>query len=566
MKDQHKEETLSAEEIEKIKTERLEALASLAALFGVQLEHYGRMQLHITFPGDADHDQWFGDENMTEEEADAILEASGWKEDTVETSREYHRDSPYVKEPESLSALVAQILTLLNPKIKAVFGSSAIYSILSTAATAYGREGTSVEEKINGMSFPAASQAWIISKRIFATNHLNDLRRMIDLLMIGDKTSEFIMKDGKPLMFEEATDKDRQDVAEYCQLILSQEAGTVEDSSTIATAAAQTELKEITEIQATGNIVLMTSKVARNLLPIAKGKGVAKINVGPDNRPVEVKAEIVGRDGEKSVTLTRTDYDVMEAVGQIVQENGTGIIITPAQIYQKLAFSDPSYHPSAQTINEIVASMDKLLFTPITLDITAQIEKNTKLKTRKDKDLLIGKFSKDTLISGKRMENYTTSYKGRAVEHSFLIRDMPILFSYSEMIHHLVTIPGFLLSGNNAPADIAKAQKAEGSQRATLTDLGLQRHLLESIEYFKKLKEKQADKNWRKGIYMKDYSYQMAFDTITEKIGYGTTPKKQRMLREQTYKFLRLQVTRKNIKAVEYYYKGRAISGVTITL
>ena len=144
--------------IEQLKNERIEALASLAALFGNQLEHYGRLELHVTFKGDADHDQWFGDENLTDEELAAIdaeleLDAVDPVENEappVNPEIERHR----IKEPESLSALVAQILTLLHPKVKAVFGSSAIYSILSTAAAAYGRTGNSVEEKINGMSFP----------------------------------------------------------------------------------------------------------------------------------------------------------------------------------------------------------------------------------------------------------------------------------------------------------------------------------------------------------------------------------------------------------------------------
>ena len=543
--------------IEQLRDDWIDARFSFAALFGIVLEQYGRINLQITFSGDADHDAWFPADKDPSENDTA----------TVRPVPMDHKDLR-PQEPKSPSAHVAQILTLLHPKVKAVFGSSALYPILSTTAAAYGRDGTSVEEKINGMSFPQAAQAWMIARRVFAINHFKDLQRMLELLMGGDKAAEAIMAAGQPLTFEEMSDKDRGDVADFCAAVFAKTDGTSEDSSKVQTMPFPDEdLKEITELQGSDSISLVSSKVFRNLLTIAKNNGVVRINVGPDKHPIEVRAEIVSRNGEKTVELTRLDQDVMEVVGQIVQENGKGIRITPYQIYQKLAFADPNYRPSAKTIDAIVASMDKLLFTPATIDFTQQIEKNTKLRAKKSNAESKGASITDTLISGRHLELYSVSYKGRAIEHAFEIRDMPMFYYYSQTFNHIVTIPGFYLSGPHSDAEPKKTkQQTPVQQRITLTELGLQRYLLEKIEYFKKLREKQADKNWRQHKYQKNYQYQMSFDTIAADIGYEITEKKLRMLREQTFEFLQKQVLMENIKGCMYYYKGRKAAGITVFL
>jgi hypothetical protein len=543
--------------IEELKNDRIEVLSSLAALFGNELERYGRLELRITFKGDTDHDEWFSDIATEDTEPTIDLEAV-----TPPKMKKADFKSVRIKEPESLSALVAQILTLLHPKVKAVFGSSALYTILSTAATAYGREGNSVEEKINGMSFAMAAQAWIIAKRIFVTNHLQDSQRMLDLLLKGDKTAEAIMAAGKPIVFEEATDEDRKAVTEYCLSIIAQNNGENPESENEQKIEAPDEaLREISELQSSGNIVLLQAEVARKIIPLAKGQGVGTTNVGSDRYPVIVKASIGDKNGKQSVTLTRTDYDVMEAVGQIVQENGKGVIITPSQIYQKIAFTDVDYRPSPQAIDEIVSSMDKLLFTPATIDFTQQIEKHTKLKA-KNKEIKDGKVKgslEGNIISGLHLKRFSTAYRGQTVEHSFLIYDMPMFYYYSQTIKQLVTIPGYRLSGG-APSSKNEPKKAQKqkttSQRLTLKEVSLRRYLLERIEYCKRLRENK-----------KQHAFSFAFETIAKDIGYEIdTPKRLRMLREQTYEFLKQQAAHKNIKDCEYYYKGRALSGITIIL
>jgi hypothetical protein len=118
-----------------------------------------------------------------------------------------------------------------------------------------------------------------------------------------------------------------------------------------------------------------------------------------------------------------------------------------------------------------------------------------------------------------------------------------MFYFYAQTVQHLVTIPGYLLSGSS-PADKTapkKAQKKEASQqRLTLKEIGLRRYLLERIEYCKRLKENK-----------KVHTFSFAFETIAKDIGYEIdTPKRQRMLREQTFEFLQEQVKKKNITAV----------------
>lgn len=549
--------------IEQLRDEWIDARFSFAALFGIILEQYGRLKLQITFSGDADRDAWFSSDSKPSEDEQSDNDPA-----PVNTKPMDHKDLR-PQEPKSLSAHVAQILTLLHPKVKAVFGSSALYPILSTTAAAYGREGTSVEEKINGMSFPQAAQAWMIARRVFAVNHFKDLQRMLDLLMGEDKAAEAIMAAGHPLTFEEMTDKDREDVSNFCAAVFAKTEGTSEDSSKVQTMVTPDEaLKEISELQASDKIVLLTSRVSKNFSNIGHNKIVTPIPVGSAKHPITVRANITGKNGEKSVALTHDDYMVMEAVGQIVQENGKGLIITPKQIYHKISGSDPSQFVSSQTIDKIVASMDKLLFTPASLDFAEQIEANTRLKAKRDKGELKGTIE-GNIISGLHMKEYSAAYRGKTVKHSFLIYDMPMLYYYSQTVKQLVTLPVYLLSGSSQKANSTSKkspQQKSAKQRVSLTEIGLQRYLLLKIEDFKQLREKQADENWKHRVYKSDYEYKLSFDKIASDIGYEISEKRKRMLREQTLEFLQSQVKLKNIKHCEYYTIGHKISGISITL
>ena len=539
MNDQHKtpEEDLTLDEI-------YEILFSLGALFGNTLERFGRENYKITFPGDEDHDSWF-----SSEDTDAAPEDVELKETPVPDIEVPKR----ISESSSISAHIAQILTLLNPKVKAVFGSSAIYDILDEAVSAFGREGKTLEEKINGMPFHEACTAWIGTKRVFAVNHHHEVQQMLDLLM--DNWNGF--PEGLTAHFTGITETDRQNIRDYCKtLTAARSSNPVENENP---APFFTTPEAITEILSSDKLVLSTSKAARNLLAIAKAGGSVSVDVG---RGVKITAQITGKDGEKLTHLSRLDYDVMEAIGQIFLENRSKeIIITPSQIFRKIVYADPDTSISETSIDAIIESLDKLITTPAKLDYTEQIEKHTRLKAKPYKErrgLLTG-----TLISGLHMEKRTTTYHGLTVEHAFKIYDMPMFFRYSYDINQLVTIPGVYLTGKK---DTPK-KKAEPQKRLTLQEAGVRRYLLERIAYTKELKENR-DKRlaYRKEPIPKTFSAKYAFDSIAKDIGYEITPKRLRTLRDQTYAFMQEQVKLKNIISCDFYYIGRAISGIEITL
>ena len=143
-----------------------------------------------------------------------------------------------------------------------------------------------------------------------------------------------------------------------------------------------------------------------------------------------------------------------------------------------------------------------------------------------------------------------------------------MLFRYSYSIGQLVTIPGAYLTGTRGtPNGQKKSSKAAPQKRLTLQEAGIRRYLLERIEYTKKLKENRNKKlAYRKEPIPKTFSAKYAFESIAKETGYEITPRRIRTLRDQTYAFMQEQVKIKNIISCEFYYVGRTISGIKITL
>ena len=432
----------------------------------------------------------------------------------------------------------------------------------------FDRTGETLEQQIDGLNLVPLAGIWIITKRVFAFGHQQDCFAMFDTLLEAIRSR----KQPEPLKLSEITDTDIENVAVFYEsYFASPSAGTAAEEEKTEPVeekapAAVTELETLTEIISTDKIIMSSSKAARNMITIAEKEGTASIDVG---RGVKIKARITGKNGEKIVHLTRLDYDVMETVGQIFMENGfKEVIITPEQIFRKLTFSDSSARVSDAAVEEIVASLDKLITTPATLDYKEQIEKHTRLKAKpygSRQGILKG-----NLISGMHMETRTATYRGRVIEHAFKIYDLPMFVYYSYAIGQLVTVPGHLLTGSEPvkPGQKKSASKKSDRQRITLREAGLRRYLLERIEYTKKQKENRDKKLlYRKQTPPKTYQAKFAFSTIAEDIGYEMdSAKRSRTIREQTYTFMQEQVRLKNIVSCEYYYIGKALSGIEITV
>ena len=540
----------------------IESLSSLAALLGNSLFYYGRTVLNVTF------DQYEEIEAAAAAQEDDLFTLAADPDKAELEAAAARAKGTTFKEPESPGTQIIQLLTLLHPDVRQIMGTSAIYPILSEVLKLFDRTGETIEEQINGLNLVPLAGVWIITKRVFAFGHQQDCFAMFDTLLEAIRSR----KQPEPLKLTEITDTDRENAAVFYESyfgIKPTAAVTAEEKTEPVEEkpdAAAPKLETLTEIISTDKIIMSSSKAARNMITIAEKEGTASIDVG---RGVKIKARITGKNGEKIVHLTRLDYDVMQAVGQIFMENGfKEIIITPDQIFKTITKADPAAKVSDTAVSEIVASLDKLITTPATLDFKEQIEKHTRLKAKPygNREGIL----KGNLVSGMHMESHTTTYKGRIIEHAFKIYDLPMFVYYSYAIGQLVTVPGHYLTGSQPVVNGQKksAAKKEARQRLNLKDAGLRRYLLEKIEYTKKQKENRDKKLlYRKQTPPKTYQAKLSFSTIAEEIGYELdSEKRKRTVREQTFSFMQEQVRMGNIISCEYYYIGRALSGIEITV
>lgn len=552
MNDQNKtpEEDLSIDEI-------YEIFFSLGALFGNTLERFGRENYKITFPGDEDHDSWFPPEDIG-----ATPEDEEPKESPVHELEVPKR----INESSSISAHIAQILTLLNPKVKAVFGSSAIYDILDEAVSAYGREGKTLEEKINGMPFHEACTAWIGTKRVFAVNHHHEVQQMLDLLI--DNWNGF--PEGLTAHFTGITETDRQNIRDYCSVILATPNPNRENTGENDSQLPESPISKITQLLASDNIFIPAAEAFRVQDKFALAASKRELGVGGG---AKVYAKISSPEGTP-IVLTAFDMQIEATIGELFQKNGCkSLTLTPAQIYKAFAKLDPDATVSPDKIAQTIAAMDKLLTTPATLDFAEQIEKHTKMKKQKDFDYT-NNVRVGTLITGVHDQKSSKTYNGMTVKDSFTIHELPMFYAYSYAVGQMYTIQAKYLTGVE-PSDPEAMKKLPGKkvtgpmpERVSIDDDVLHRWLVWYIEYQKSEKTKRNNKLRYKGQPIPDtFEFYLPFDTVEkEGLRKKLTEKTRRTLRSKVYDFLEVQVRMGNIKYREYYKKGRALHGVKVRI
>ncbi len=550
----------------------LEMCFEAAAFFGTSLHYYGRKKLRITFPGDTAAEMWAEDwaeddkwqkepeteETTEEDEAADDMDLMDYDDD-ISTYSDHSSDAPKTihENPDPIFQL-AQIFTLLHPRVKRIFGEeSAVYQIFHKTLQLRGATGDTIEQQINGADRTWVISSWLITKQAFVMRHFDEMSLMLDTLKRDSLENE-----PKHLQLPSITDNDIKFLTLVCESLKRER----------ESAAGKKDLPEetqrtISEIIATGNITLPISKPFRMQRELAANKGIGNIDVGLG---AIVKAKITGADGSATIHLSKFEMDIEAAVGQIFQENGFHkITITPAQIYRKYAGMGPEDNVSPESIQKTIEAMDKLITTPATLDFTQQIEKHTKLKRRPHFDYE-SRSRKGTLISGVHDTKRSTTYKGSVVEDSFTIFDMPMFYAYSFAFGQMLTLPANLLTGEAAKPQGEKkirGRQTERLVRLSSEEIGLRRYLLERIEYYKGLKEKANRKRkYNREKPLDTYTGYILFSSVAEEIGYELTPKRSRTLREQVYAFMQEQVKLKNIRAAEYHIKGKAYAGVKITL
>ena len=545
----------------------VDSLSSLAALLGNALFYYGRSVLHITF------DQYEEIEAAAAaQEDDLFTLATDPDKAELEAAAARTKGTTF-KEPESPGTQVIQALTLLHPDVRQMLGDSAIYQIFSDALTHHSQTGESLEEQINGLNLVPLAGLWIIAKRVFAFGHQQDCFRIFDALMKG--ITEKKLPDLPDL--EQITDTDRHNMDAF---YASYFAGSPKPIGAEAQDQQPEEEKKpeeptsITTFTATDKIYLPSAKVFRKQQEIARTGVEREINVGKEGHPVIVKASITDKDGTSPVMLTEFEMNIEATIGQMFQMNGyKSFKCTPAQIYRIYAGMEPGDTVSPALIEKVVKAMDKLIQTPATLNFAEQLEKHTRLKKRDNFDYTdasrIG-----TLITGVHDRKNTHTYNGNQIEHTFTIHEMPMFYAYSYAVGQLYTVSKYLLTGTTPPVPEQKksVQKKKRTLNRSLSsdDIDLRRHLLRYIEYQKTEKEKR-DKKLKQHLkpVPEYFEFFLPFETIAKELHYDAdSPKKLRMLREQTYAFMIEQMNSPDSDVIfaDYYKRGKALHGVRVRI
>lgn len=544
----------------------VDSLSSLAALLGNALFYYGRSVLNLTF-------EQYEEIEAAAKEDDLFTLAKDPEKEELEAAAAREKGTQF-KEPESPGTQVLQALTLMHPSVRQMLGESALYQIFSDALKHYDRTGESLEEQIHGMNLIPLAGLWIITKRVFAFSHQQDCFRIFDALMKGITEKKLTALPD----LEQITDSDHSNMDTFYAAYF---AGSPEPVGKEDQPDQQPEEKKqpeeptsITTFTATDKIYLPSAKVFRKQQEIARTGVERDINVGREGHPVIVKASITDKDGKSPVLLTEFEMNIEATIGQMFQMNGyKSFKCTPAQIYRIYAGMEPDANVSPVQIEKVVKAMDKLIQTPATLNFAEQLEKHTRMKKRDNFDYTDASRV-GNLITGVHDQRKTHSYNGITVENTFTIHEMPMFYAYSYAVGQLYTVSKYLLTGSTPPEPETKksAQKKKRTLNRSLSsdDIDLRRHLLRYIEYQKTEKEKR-DKKLKQHLKPVPpyFEFLLPFETVAKELHYDAdSPKKMRMLREQTYAFMIEQMNSpdSDVTFADYYKKGKALHGVRVRI
>lgn len=172
------------------------------------------------------------------------------------------------------------------------------------------------------------------------------------------------------------------------------------------------------------------------------------IDQSPQNKepvPVSIALQYEGTETKLSRKMTAFDEEVYNAVSTACFYNkrnypGRPLLITPQEIWRMMnGKTDNSWSPSPKQIAKVCASLDKMRFTRVMIDITAEIKAN--YIAINDERLKNGTF--DTYLLKADKVEFATE-KG-AVLSGYKIDDEPILYTYNEAKKHILWVPFHLL-------------------------------------------------------------------------------------------------------------------------
>lgn len=313
--------------------------------------------------------------------------------------------------------------------------------------------------------------------------------------------------------------------------------------------------ERITEITQADFFGLPLSKIWSSQGVIsAEGAEGREINVGKktESGRVIVQASISGKNGEP-LTLDEVQKGVQRAIGNLVYEAGgksvLPIIITPQQIYRAFARLPRDATVTESQAAEMERAMDVLMYAPVNLNFTAQLERHKHIKQVDDYDYQgeqAGKLG-GTLVPAQKME---AENRNGLRNVAYKIYDVPVLYMYSRAVNQLAWVPNTLLTGaGKNPVKTGNVSDAQGTARS----VAVKENVLARVY---RMLERQKRKEM--------YTPVIRVDDVAEDCGIMLTEKTRRTLRKNIGLYLQELQTQKKIKGYQEQKAGRGIIGYTV--
>ena len=336
--------------------------------------------------------------------------------------------------------------------------------------------------------------------------------------------------------------------------------------------------QQVRELADSGRVVIPTSLTFWSQ-PETAARFPAVVEVPADKKGTVVRSRISGHDGTR-VHITHFDCQMEATIAQLVEENGLPLVVTPAQIYRKYAAMGRDERVTKKQEEEVIASIDKLIVTPATLDFTQEIQNHTKLKRNPHYDYRNTVFE-GTLITGVRISQTTIKaaspdaaerqlqayyYKGRIVENAYVIYAMPMYAIHDHMVNQIATFPvRFINSPDGAGHQEELPEKREPTNASHI--ISMRHYILLQISRMKRAYDNEKVAARRRFADIPDcHTEKLSFARIAENSDIVITPRSLRTLRTNTERILNELVSEQMILGFATYKKGRAIDGVTITV
>lgn len=317
-------------------------------------------------------------------------------------------------------------------------------------------------------------------------------------------------------------------------------------------------LESITEITQKDSFGLPVSKVWRKQREIGlEGREGQTINVGRKTikGAVIVSASISDKEGNP-INIDGWSKSVQRGIGNLIDEAGgkaaLPINVTPQQIYRATLRAPSSSTVTRQQVEQVHAAMNILMYSPATLDFTAQIEKHKNIRQQSDIDYDEAQLKRQApaLVMAYR-EKFIL--RGQLIEDGYKILAYPLFYEYSHAINQIANVPNRYLTGPEKPAikETEKADARKNTKNTTMMEI-----ICTKVLGMKQ--QKKSHKQYSSHIRIDDIAKECNIELNTEKI--------RRTLRKNISLYLDFLKNEGTISGFEEIKERREIVGYAVKL